>query len=111
MDIEAGKSSFIVFLLYFLKYSEGFYRNRSQLPWLVLQLQVLHREEHLIADMDIQRSSHTVCSCCYFSPPRLAASVIVITMLIIALTRSLQILAYVYFTVATMPHLLEASTS
>ena len=51
--------------------------------------------------------------------PRLAASVILITTLLIALAHSLQLLVYVYYTVyvyvhvhvVTMPHLLEASTS
>ena len=53
MDIEAGKSSFIVFSSNFLDYLEGSYENRSQVPWLVLQLQVLRGEEHLINDVDI----------------------------------------------------------
>ena len=38
----------------------------------------------------------------------LADSVVVPTMFLVAFTHCLQLLAYVYFTVATMLHLLEA---
>ena len=55
--------------------------------------------------------SYTICACFVFLPLMLAASVVVSTMLIIAPTHSLQLLVYVYFVVATMPHLLEASAS
>ena len=59
--------------------------------------------------MDIQYPlTWSTCACP--SLPRLAASVVDFTTLIVALIHSLQLLAYVYFTVATTPHLLEAST-
>ena len=54
--------------------------------------------------------SHGLCIF-YSSPPRLAASVVVVTILLIALAYSLQLLAYMYFRVVAMLHLLEASTS
>ena len=41
----------------------------------------------------------------YPSPPGIAASAIVITILLVALAHSLQLLAYMYFTVAAIPHL------
>ena len=47
----------------------------------------------------------------YPSLPRLAASVVGLNTLLIALTHSLQLLAYIYFTVAAMPYLLKALTS
>ena len=46
----------------------------------------------------------------YPSLPRLATSVVVVDILLIALAYSLQLLAYVYFAVAIMLHILEAST-
>ena len=47
----------------------------------------------------------------YPSPPRLAVSVIVVTMLLIALAHSLQLLAYVYFAVVTILYLSEVLAS
>ena len=42
--------------------------------------------------------------------PRLAGSVVVVNTLLVAFARSLQLLVYIYFAVATMPHLSEALT-
>ena len=47
----------------------------------------------------------------YPFPPGLAASVVVLNILLVAPTPSLQQLAYMYFAVATMPYLLEVLTS
>ena len=47
----------------------------------------------------------------YPSPPRLAASVVVATILLVIFAHSLQLLVFVCFIVAATPHLLEAATS
>ena len=47
----------------------------------------------------------------YLSHPRLVASVIAITTLLVAFAHSFQLLAYLYFAVVAMPYILEASTS
>ena len=54
--------------------------------------------------------SHGLHMLCPFLPKQ-AASVMFFTILLIAPIHSLQLLVYMCFTVATMPHLLEASTS
>ena len=92
-----------------IDYQEGYYKKKSQLPWLVFQLQVLQRGvlNHLHEyPKSFSHSLHVL----YPSPPRLAASVIVFTTSLVAPICGLPQLVYLCFAVATMPHPLEAST-
>ena len=61
--------------------------------------------------MDIQGSSHMVYSCFFPSLLGQVAYVIVLTLLLVAPIHSLQQLVYVWFALASMPHLLEVLIS
>ena len=106
MDMEAGKSSFITFLLISLVTQKGPTKIGHSFPACPSAIGALWRGAHNCLHRYPKIFSHGTVMLC-LSLSGLAASFVVLTTLLIAPIYSLQLLAYVCFAVATIPHLLE----
>ena len=110
-DIEAGKSSFIAFLpISWITQKGPIKIGHAASLVCPLAAGALWRVALGCRHVYPKISSHDLHMLCP-SMLMLAASVIASTTLLVAPTCSLQLLAYMYFVVATMPHLLEALAS
>ena len=110
MDIEAGKSTFITFLHISLVTQKGPIKTGCSFPGLCLSCRCfamrITKSLMWVSDSFLSWSLMP-----YLFLPRLAASVVSLTTLIVATKYNLQQLEYVCFALTTMLHLLEVLTS
>ena len=110
MDIGTSKSSFIAFFPISYVTRKGLIKMGRSFPGLSFTYKCFVERSTYFQGGYWKIFSHCL-HMLYPSLPGLAASIVVLTTLIVTPAHSPQLLAYMYFAVSAMPHLLEASTS